>query len=187
MAYYTEDQLIRMGFKSLGKGVKISDRAAIYNHEQIEVGDFSRIDDFCVISGVVKIGNYVHVAPHCLIAGGIEGVVMEDFSGLAYYAQVFSQSDDYSGLTLTNPTVSSKYKMEKKASVYIGRHVIVGAGSIIMPGVYLAEGCSVGALTLVNKTTEPWGIYAGNPARRIKERKRDLLVLEEKFLKEQKQ
>lgn len=184
MAYYTEEQLAQMGFKYLGRNVLISNRAAIYNPEKIEIGDFSRIDDFCVISGVLKIGSYVHIAPHCLVAGGTEGIVMEDFSGLAYYVQVFSQSDDYSGRTLTNPTVDAKYKMEKKSAVNIGRHVIVGSGSVVMPGVQLAEGCSVGALTLVHKSTESWGIYAGNPARRIKERKRDLLQLEVQFLEE---
>lgn len=98
--------------------------------------------------------------------------------------KVFTQSDDYSGQTLTNSLVDKKYKKEQFESVYFGKHVIVGAGSIVFPGVNLAEGCSVGAMTLVNRSTQPWGIYAGNPARRLKERKNDLLELEHKFLEE---
>lgn len=184
MAYLTREALELMGFNSVGEGVKISDKASIYNPECIKLGDFSRIDDFCVISGNVTIGKYVHIAPFCLVAGGEKGVVMDDFSGLAYGVQVFSQSDDYSGRSLTNPTVNAKFKNENKAAVNIGRHVIVGARSIVFPGVNLAEGCSVGAMTLVNKSTDPWGIYLGNPARRIKERKKDLLGLEKQFLKE---
>ena len=151
----------------------------------IEIGDYSRIDDFCVVPGQVSIGNYVHIAPFCLVAGGEPGITMEDFSGLAYGVQVFSQSDDYSGGTLTNPTVSDKYKKERKAKVYIGRHVIIGASAIVFPGIDLAEGCSVGAKALVVKSTQPWGIYAGNPARRIKDRKKSLLDLETQFLKDQ--
>lgn len=185
MPYLTDEQLAQMGFRSLGKNVRISDKAAIYNAEQIDVGDNSRIDDFCVISGKVRIGSYVHVAPHCLVAGGSEGITLEDFAGLAYYVQVFSQSDDYSGRSLTNPTVPAQYKNETKAAVHIGRHVIIGAGSIVFPGVTLAEGCSVGAMALVHKSTSPWGIYVGNPARRVKDRKTDLLSLEAQFLKEQ--
>lgn len=185
MAYLTNEQLQATGFKAVGENVKVSDKASIYNPETIELGDFSRIDDFCVISGRVVIGKYVHVAPMCLIAGGEKGVFMDDFSGLAYGVQAFSQSDDYSGRTLTNSTVSVKFKNERKAAVRIGRHVIVGAGSIVFPGVDIAVGCSVGAMTLVNKSTKPWGIYIGNPARRIKERKQDLLELEAQFLKEQ--
>ena len=185
MAYLTKETLQAMGFKAVGKNVKVSDKASIYNPETIEIGDHSRIDDFCVISGHVKIGKYVHIAPFCLVAGGEKGVTMDDFSGLAYGVHVFSQSDDYSGRTLTNPTVSAKYKKERKAEVRIGKHVIIGASSIVFPGACLAEGCSVGAMTLVNKSTQPWGIYYGNPAHRIKNRRQDLLVLEAQFLEEQ--
>lgn len=184
MAYLTDKQLENVGFKFLGNDVKISDKASIYNADQIEIGDHSRIDDFCVISGRVVIGKFVHIAPHCLVAGGEQGIFMQDFSGLAYYVQIFSQSDDYSGRTLTNPTVPDAYKNEKKAPVILARHVIVGAGSIVFPGVEISLGCSVGALSLVNKSTEPWGIYVGNPARRVKERKKNLLELEAKLLKE---
>ncbi|QOQ81814.1 acyltransferase [Comamonas thiooxydans] len=183
MAYYTEAELQSMGFKFLGKNIKISNKASIYNCDQIEINDNSRIDDFCVISGKIKIGKFVHIAPFCLVAGGEMGISMDDFSGLAYHVQVFSQSDDYSGATLTNPTVPSIYKEEKKSAVFLGRHVIVGAGSIVFPGVNISEGCSVGAMSLVNKSTEPWGIYLGNPAKKIKNRKKDLLVLEQKLLR----
>lgn len=183
MAYLTEKQLGEMGFKSVGKDVKISDRASIYNADQIEIGDYSRIDDFCVISGKVKIGRNVHIAPYCLVAGGEKGIIFEDFSGLAYQVQVFTQSDDYSGQTMTNPTVPAEFKKEAKRAVFIGRHSIVGAGSIIMPGVSLNEGTSVGAMSLVRKSTESWSIYLGNPAKKIKDRKKDLLELERAYLK----
>lgn len=184
MAYYTQEELSKFGFKSLGRNVKISDKASIYNCAQIEIGDDSRIDDFCVISGRVIIGKNVHIAPFCLVAGGTEGVIFEDFSGLAYQVQVFTQSDDYSGKSLTNPTVPSEFKREFKQSISIGKHTIVGAGSVIMPGADLAQGTSVGAMSLVRKPTEPWGIYVGNPAKRIKDRRQDLLELEKRFLKE---
>lgn len=186
MAYYSSEKLQELGLKKLGVGVKISDKASLYNLQDIEIGDNSRIDDFCVISGHVKIGRNVHVAPFCLVAGGELGVTLEDFSGLAYGVQVFSQSDDYTGGTLTNPTIPAKYKKEKKAAVHIGRHVIIGAGSMVFPGVKIAEGCSVGAMTLVNKSTVEWGVYLGNPAKRIKERKKDLLTLEVAYIKEYK-
>ena len=182
MAYYSDRELSDLGFKFLGKNVKISDKASIYDADQIEVGDNSRIDDFCVISGKIRIGKFVHIAPFCLIAGGEKGVFLDDFSGLAYHVLVFSQSDDYSGRSMTNPTVPDAYKQEKKARVSLGRHVIVGAGSIVMPGVEVAEGCAVGAMTFVHKDTLPWGVYFGNPARRIKERKKNLLELEDKLL-----
>lgn len=184
MAYLSQAQLEALNFKRLGKNVKISDKASVYNPDLMEIDDNSRIDDFCVLSGKVSIGRHVHLAPYCLVAGGEEGITMEDFSGAAYHVQIFSQSDDYSGRTMTNPTVPSKYKNETKKAVFIGKHVIIGTSSIVFPGVHLAEGCSVGALTLVNKTTEPWGIYVGNPAKRVKERSKDLLLLEAQFIED---
>ncbi|WP_150464498.1 acyltransferase [Francisella sp. XLW-1] len=182
MAYYSEIQLATFGFKSLGKNVKISDKASIYNHEQIEIGDNSRIDDFCVVSGNIKIGRNVHITPKCLVAGGTEGIVFEDFTTIAYGVMVFTQSDDYSGDMMTNSTVPMKYKNEYKKAIIIKKHTIVGAGSTIMPGVILAEGTSVGAMSLILKDTKPWCIYAGSPAKIIKQRSKGLLNLEAKYL-----
>jgi acetyltransferase-like isoleucine patch superfamily enzyme len=184
MPYLTDEQLSALPFQYLGRNVKISDRAALHDVTRIAIGDNSRIDDFCVISGNVKIGRNVHIAVQCNVAGGEPGIVLEDFSGLAYGVQVFSQSDDYSGKSLTNPTVPDPYKKEIKRRVVIGRHCIVGTNSVILPGVTLAEGTAVGTLSLVRKSTQPWSVYFGSPAKRIGERSRDLLELEKQYLAE---
>lgn len=86
---------------------------------------------------------------------------------------------------MTNPTVPRKYKSETKRAIHIGRHCIVGTNSLIFPGVNLAEGCSVGAMSMVTKSTEKWGIYSGIPARRLKDRRQDLLQLEDAYLGEE--
>ena len=182
MPYLSEIQLKEIGLRHLGNNVQISDKACIYNPELIEIGDNSRIDDFCIVSGRVIIGDYCHITPMCLVAGGTPGIIFSDFCTLAYGVKIFAQSDDYSGATMTNSLIPKEYKNEIFESVRLRRHAIVGAGSIILPGVDIAEGCSVGAMTLVNKSTTPWGIYVGSPAKRIKDRKKDMLKLEEKFL-----
>jgi len=183
VAYYTEQQLSKMGFKSIGRNVKVSDKASIYDCEKIEIGDNSRIDDFCVISGNVKIGGNVHVTPMCLIAGGCEGVIFEDFTTLAYGVKVFTQSDDYSGETMVNSTVPKQYKNEFFKGVLLKKHSIVGAGSVIMPGVTLEEGASIGAMSLVLESTEAWSLYVGVPAKKIKNKSNGLLKLEKEYLK----
>lgn len=184
MAFLNEKSLGALGFKYLGTNVKISDKASIYNPELMEIGDDSRIDDFCVISGKVTIGRNVHIAVFCNVGGGESGVTLDDFSGLAYGCHVFSQSDDYSGRTLTNPTIPDKFKSETKSPVYIKRHSIVGVSSVIFPGVTLEEGTSVGAMSLVTKSTESWSVYFGVPAKRLKTRKRELLELEKDYILE---
>src|SRR5699024_9631180 len=97
------------------------------------------------------------------------------FCTLAYGVKVFSQSDDYSGETMVNSLIPKKYKNERMEKVTLKRQVIVGAGSTIMPGVTISEGCSIGAMSLVTKDTNPWGVYLGIPAKRVRERKKDLL------------
>lgn len=182
MAFYTENELNTIGFKRLGKNVKISTRAAIYRPHEMEIGDNSRIDDFCLLSGKIFIGRNVHLAAYSNVSAGECSVTFNDFSGLAYGCHVFTGSDDYSGETLTNPTIPLEYKGLKEANVVLGRHVIVGTNSIIFPGVNVAEGCSIGAFTMVTKSTKPWGIYFGIPAKKIRDRKQGLLKLEVQYL-----
>lgn len=184
MAYLSREHLENIGFRSLGQNVKISDKASIYNPELIDIGDNSRIDDFCVVSGKVAIGQYCHITPMCLVAGGDPGIVLSDFCTLAYGVKIFAQSDDYTGKTMVNSLIPKKFKNEFFSKVVLERQVVVGASSVIFPGVTVKEGCSIGAMSLITKTTEPWGIYVGSPARRIKARKKDLLKLEEEFIKE---
>lgn len=182
MSYFDNTTLQSMGFKHIGKNVLISVKASIYNPERISIGDNARVDDFCVLSGNISIGRNVHIAAQCLIAGGQPGILLDDYSGLAYGVKVFAQSDDYSGKAMTNPTIPTAYKQEFFASVKIGRHVIIGANSTILPGVVIAEGCAIGAQTLMRKSTESWTIYCGNPAKRLKTRSQELLKLEAAFL-----
>jgi len=186
MAFYSDQEIKKLGFKKLGINVKISTKASIYRPHEMEIGDNSRIDDFCLLSGRIIIGRNVHIAAFCNVSAGECSIELEDFSGLAYGCHVFTGSDDYSGKSLTNPTVPLEYKGLKEAGVILGRHVIVGTNSIVFPGVKVAEGCSVGAFSMVTKSTKPWGIYFGIPAKRIRERSDDLLGLEKLYLENEK-
>jgi galactoside O-acetyltransferase len=182
MGYLSKRELSRLNFVSLGNGVLISERASLHKTELMSIGDNSRIDDFCAVSGNVHIGRNVHISVHCSITASSEWAVFEDFSGLAMGCHVFTSSDDYSGNSMTNPTVPIEYRNPKHGAVKLGRHVIVGANAVVFPGVSIAEGCSIGAFSMVNKSTEPWGVYVGVPAKRVRERSKGLLVFERKYL-----
>ena len=184
MAYLTHDALAALGLKQFGNDVLISDKASIYNAESISIGTNVRVDDFCVLSGRIDFGSNIHIAVFCTIAGGSEGVTFEDFSGLAYGCHVFAQSDDYSGRTMAGPIFPERFKNVTKKPILVKKHGIVGTGSIVLPGVTLEEGTAVGAMSLVTKSTRPWGIYSGIPAKRIKERHRDILEFEQRYLAE---
>jgi galactoside O-acetyltransferase len=184
MAFIPRDVLERMGFAHLGENVFISDKASIYNCTKISIGSNVRIDDFCILSagvGGIEIGNYIHTAVYTSLIGAGK-ITLCDFSNISSKVAIYSSNDDYSGTTMTNPMVPEKYKAVVHKDVFLGKHVIVGSGSIILPGVTLEEGVAIGALSLVTKKCEAFGIYTGNPARWIKERKRDLLDFEKAFL-----
>lgn len=182
MAYLSKEELHKLEFDYLGNDVKISSKASLDKSHLMSIGHRSRIDDFCAISGYVTIGSNVHIAVHSSITASLDEIVLSDFSGLAFSCHIFSSSDDYSGESLTNPTIPISYKSVKSSPVFLGRHVILGAGTIVFPGTTIGDGCSFGAGSVVNRNTEPWGVYVGIPARRIKERSKNLLALEIQYL-----
>ncbi|MFN7390705.1 acyltransferase [Brevundimonas sp.] len=187
MAWLSESEMRGMGFRRLGDGVRISDGAKIYRPENISIGDHCRIDDFAILTpareGHLELGSRVHISAYCMIEAPVS-VVFEDFSGLAGRVSVYGSSDDYLGRYLTNPCVPMRYRKVSTAPIRFGRHAIIGASSVILPGAQIGEGCAVGALSLVSGTLQPWGVYVGSPARRRAERSRDLLELERALLAE---
>ena len=150
MGWISRKDLELMGFASLGENVLISDKASIYNCQCIDIGSHVRIDDFSVLSagsGGIRFGNYIHIAVHCSVIGA-GTVTFSDYSGLSSRVAIYSSNDDYSGRAMTNPMVPAEYKNVTHRPVFLGRHAIVGSGSIVLPGVTLEEGVAVGAPVL---------------------------------------
>jgi galactoside O-acetyltransferase len=183
MAFLDRESILRMGFASVGGGVSISDKASFYNCGQISLGNNVRIDDFCVLSagnGGISIGNWIHIAVYSSLIGS-GAISLGDFANLSSKVAIYSSTDDFSGEWMTNPTVPAYLTGVVHSDVTIGRHVIIGAGSVVLPGVTLGDCVAVGALSLIKNDCEPFGIYAGTPARKIGERKRRILELEKKI------
>jgi len=184
MAFLTSEELQKIGFKSLGKDVLISNKVSIYGASKITIGNNVRIDDFCVLSageGGITLGSNIHIAVYSSLIGNGE-IILDDFSGLSSKVSIYSSNDDYSGSFLTNPTIPSLYTNVKSGKVHLKKHVIVGSGSIILPNVVLEEGVAVGSLSLVNRSISEYVIAIGNPAKPFKKRKKDLKDLEWKYL-----
>lgn len=175
-SFYSRNELGELGLKHVGENAKISRFAKFYSPETIEVGDDSRVDDFCIVSGRVIVGHHVHVSAYVGLYGGA-GITLQNFSTVSGRTLIYSVSDDYSGDTMTNPTIDDRYRSVKEASVDIGEYAIIGAGCVVLPGVKIGEGCAVGAMSLVRNDLAQWVTYAGVPAKRIGERSRNLLFL----------
>ncbi len=181
--FCARDDLARMGFKSLGENVLISRKSSIYAPELISIGSNVRIDDFVFLSGDITLHNHIHIAPFCVLIGGTNGagIVMRDYSGLSGHVSVYSISDDYSGDYMTNPTIPEEFLNILRARVTIGRYVVVGTMSVLLPGIEIGEGAAVGAMSLVSRSLPAWKICGGSPARPLKDRNRGLLELEQQY------
>ena len=185
MAFLSEEELKLLDLKFCGKNVKLSDKAVLYNPQNISIDDNSRIDDFTVISAGkrgINIGKNVHIALFCNLQGA-ENITMEDFSGLSSRVSLYSSSDDYSGRFMTNPTVSDKFTNVISKPILIRKHSIIGVGACILPGVTIGLASAVGAFSLVNKSISDHMIAVGVPAIEKVPRRKNLLDLENDFLK----
>ncbi|HEY1193481.1 acyltransferase [Flavobacterium sp.] len=177
MAFLGQEDLQKLGLKKLGTNVLISDKASIYNPQNISIGDNVRIDDFCIISAGekgIEIGSYVHIACYVSLIGN-ELIKINDFVGISSRTSVYSSSDDYSGNYLTGPTIPNEFKNVDNRPVFFESHSIIGASCVILPGVTIEEGVAVGALSLVSKNLNSWSIYIGSPLRFVKKREKKML------------
>jgi len=180
------NQAYTLGFGHVGQDVIIWPLAKIVSPDAIFIGDSVIIDDFVFLMGGEKtvIGSFVHIASFTSITGGGE-FIMEDFSGLSGGIRVYTGNEDYSGASLTNPAVPQPYRMPIRSFVHIKKHAIVGANTVILPGVTIGEGAAVGANSLITKDCKPWTIYVGSPARALRPRSRErILELEAQLRRE---
>jgi galactoside O-acetyltransferase len=137
--------------------------------ENIEFGQNIILDDFTLIyaKGKMRIGNYVHIASFASITGGAE-FTLGDFSAISQGVRILTGTDDFKEWGFGNSTVPEQYRNTKRAPVSIGRFCIIGANSVVLPGVTVGEGATVGAGSVVTRDLDPWGVYIGN--KRIRDR-----------------
>jgi acetyltransferase-like isoleucine patch superfamily enzyme len=167
-------------------GVRTFEYTKILGVENIEFGHDIIIDDFTLIyaTNKIKVGNYVHIACFASITGGGE-VEIADFSAISQGVRLLTGTDDFKDWGFGNSTINEKYRNTLRAPIKIGKFCIIGANSVILPGVTIGEGVTVGANSVVTKNLEPWGVYIGN--KRFKERDRAAVLKNyERYMNENK-
>ena len=165
-------------------GVTTFEHTKIVGLENIEFGQNIIIDDFVFIYAkkTIRIGSHVHIASFSSITGG-EAFSMDDFSTISSGVRILTGTDDFKDWGFGNSTVEEKYRNTKREPIHISKFAIIGANSVILPGVSIGEGASVGACSVVTRDLNDWGIYIGN--RRIGDRnKAEILSTYERFLSE---
>jgi dTDP-4-amino-4,6-dideoxy-D-glucose acyltransferase len=154
----------------------IISRTATVKRHPFTSGHAVKIDDRAYIcrSTELTIGHHVHIATDVTILGAGK-VELRDYCGLSPGVLILSSSDDFSGDYLTGPTVDSDCVNVDLRPIIVGRHVVVGARSVILPGVTIGDYSAIGAMSLVRHDVPSGEIWGGNPLRFIKKRNRERL------------
>ncbi|WP_083939243.1 acyltransferase [Deinococcus apachensis] len=107
----------------------------------MRLGVFVNVGVYFSEAGRIYLGERVHLAPH---------------------VKILTDSHDIGSF-------EKRAGQKRVQDVRVERGSWVGAGSIILPGVTIAEGCVIAAGAVVTKSTEPNGLYAGVPAKRVRD------------------
>jgi acetyltransferase-like isoleucine patch superfamily enzyme len=157
--------------KYLGVGAIIGKTVRIRKPEECVIGDHTILDDFTYISCPLEIGRFSHIASNVTISGGHGRVTIGDFVGVATGCSLHAASSDYLEGSLDYPSIPAEFQFGGQCEdIVFEDFVLLGAKSVVLPGVHLPEGVSTGALSVISKRKyRPWTLYV----RGQREMKRD--------------
>ena len=185
VGYYRSEELRALGFGSVGENVWLARNCHVLNPHRIFFGSDVKIHPFCSLvayqDSSISIGTSVHIGGYSLLFG-LKHITIGSFTSISTHVRIFTASDDFSGESLLGCDVPGALRVESTGEILIADHCGMGSGALLLPGSGLAEGCVLGAHSMLKRSdTEPWYIYAGNPAEKIRARSKAALALVEKY------
>lgn len=158
MNVYIQNPIPNFVYINIGKQCSLAGQYLIYdNQSKIEIGDRVFIGEeskiFC--REQIILGNDIMISWGCTL-------IDTDAHSLHSLERKNDVTDWMRGPEHKNWDCVISKPIEIKDKCWIGFN------SIITKGVTLSEGCVLGAGSVLTKTTEPYGVYAGNPAVYIK-------------------
>ena len=150
-------KLYQFRFKSVGENI-IFDPDSVFSFKTIEMGSNIYIGPGAYFSSshsFIKICSNVMFGPNVLLLGGNHKIDV-----IGEYMFNVEEKDEFTD-----------------APIIVESDVWIGANVVVLKGVTVAEGCVIGAGSVLTKSTKPYSIYAGNPARFIRSRFTDADVI----------
>lgn len=138
-------------------------RMDIFPYKRFEVGEYSIIEDFTLISnacGDIIMGKKVLIGCGSKIIGP---VTFGDNILIAQNVVMSGMNHDY--VDTTKPIVEQGFNVNK---IIIEDGVWVGAGVIVTAGVHIGKNSVIGAGSVVTKDIPAYSVAVGNPARVVK-------------------
>ena len=153
MKLMPDKQKIKIKNVKFGKNVKIIEPVNLY---ECKIGDNTFIGPFVEVQKNVVIGRNCKIQSHTFIC---ENVTIQDNVFISH------------GVVFINDTFSSGGPANGNKNLWkkttIGKNVSVGSNSTILP-VSICNNVVIGAGSVVTKKITKRGIYAGNPAKKLK-------------------
>lgn len=141
IAFGYRNAILRLFGAKIGKNVHIYSSTVVWFPWNLEIGDWSAIGEDTLIY------NLGHVR-------------IGEKATISHRVHVCAGTHDYA-----NPSLPLL-----RQEIYIGSQTWICANAFVGPGTNIGEGAIVGAGAVIMKNAEAWGIYAGNPAKYIKQR-----------------
>jgi acetyltransferase-like isoleucine patch superfamily enzyme len=137
-------------------------RFVIGDHVEFFPGTYISLGDWD--SSFVEIGHHCHFAPNCVLYGW-GGLSIAAYCNIAAHT-VFATVGHHDEITDRPMALTG----EKAGPITLEEDVWIAANVTVTANTRIARGCVIGANAVLTRSTEPMGLYAGVPARRLRER-----------------
>ncbi len=141
--YYTQKQLIKIGFSKVGEDIEISIDTRFYSVAG-EIGNGVRIDALSIITGKIVLGDHCHISPFVFMSGVGGGIKLEEKVGIGSHSALYTKSEQYCNGPLNEG--ESKYC----GPICIMKNTICGNAVTILPGTTIGANCRIGAKCIVS-------------------------------------
>lgn len=137
-----------------------------------DIGDGTRIWQFCVILPDAKIGKDCNICAQCVFEGGVvigDAVTVKPFVGIPSGVTVGERTFIGPGVGFVNdlkPKSKNGAHFELVKTT-IGKDVAIGTNSTILAGVTIGDGAMIGAGSVVTHDVPAGATVCGVPARPI--------------------
>ena len=127
--------------------------------------------------GGVKIGKNVRICSHCFKGGGQLSIGSNSFINYNVFFDGKVTINDNCNIAYDVTFINSNHEIgtaQRRAGknyyteIEVGSGTWIGANSVILPGVKIAEGVIIGAGSVVTKDCDCNAIYSGNPAKMLR-------------------
>lgn len=167
LGYYLRALYFRQRAKFVGRNVLVGENVTVKDFRSLSLGDFAYLDRDVIIMSKATIGKGCHIAVGCFVSGGGE-LVVEDFASLGMRSVILTASDSPTrGYRGSGPTVPLVERNVVTAKTVFKRDAFTGPLTLVFPGAVMNEGSVLSAGSVLRRTTKEWGVYLGNPAKRV--------------------